>query len=1062
MGVTTVNLGLPDPAVAPPPGPAQEKPAATVTVRPTRLTMDPDAPLPPAPFDPMMRVVAPADLDKIPPGGQFRDETGKVRIKPYDVTDDDSYQQVPVGGQYFEGGKLSRKPQAGPLTVKAQTLYDAAITPEGRRKALEYVYGPDAVKEDRGEYYVQLPTGERLSPKATKEGMWRRVIAAAGADVLPTLGAVGGAVAGAAVGGIPGGIVGTGAGGAAGDVANQAILGKLGIEQTAGTTEGARHAAVTGATSMLGQGVGAALPAVKPTLNVLGKMATQAPPRMFAWAGGVQPEAVAAAQEITAEGGKVPISSWVPESPFLRTLTRIAKGFGYDPVSDAAGPWYGRQASRILDALGVPEAQRDVLRQTAAPSLVPAGEAAVNKATDIINTQTQRLENRVAGERAYREAVAKGAATAEQRDIATRQASLIQEAADADRQVKAALDEGWAAINKEADSLKGDPGDAMRAWAARLQELNRNFKRAASAMYSAADEAAGDTLPATDHLAPWATAMLDGLLPASRAHYPQEVALLGAMAHGDAQPITSTIVDQFGQPITKEATDEAPKVTFGALHELRNWLRYQVDWNDLAAGPKQGVFKVLEKQINQTLHDKEADPALKEAAALLDKADAFYRENIRQYEDSAVKGIIKSGTAAAPDNASALAKIIFDRDNLERVDMFKGMMTPELWHNVVAADLGRMVRAAALPTGETDAKAFAREVMERRLSGVLDKAYPPHVADIVQRQADRLMRLAGNVSVKGSPDDTIISLLDKADRAVASAETMAARDPVATLKTEMAKIQEDAKKALADGHADIAADPLKTLLTMPAEAAAEKILSNPDLLRSSAAQFGPEEMSLLRQIWARKYLQQIADRITPPPGARGGQIASYERTWREMSGDVQEILFPGVSKDQMTKLMRQLLLVFPEREGDNTALAMSGMAMMFHPEHAAFLPQPVQHGLAHVPHVVGRFTVGLALNIATKIASSPRLLAWVAKGLAGNKAERDAAMAALRTVVNGESVRSGAMGAAMGADTAESLQAPDESPPPPPGPPMASWRERLTSPGMGVPQGSWRQRATAP
>jgi len=87
------------------------------------------------------------------------------------------------------------------------------------------------------------------------------------------------------------------------------------------------------------------------------------------------------------------------------------------------------------------------------------------------------------------------------------------------------------------------------------------------------------------------------------------------------------------------------------------------------------------------------------------------------------------------------------------------------------------------------------------------------------------------------------------------------------------------------------------------------------------------------------------------------------------------------------------------------------------------------------------------------------LLSWIAKGLAGDRAERDAARAALRAVVNGESVRGGALGAAASSAGAEDLQEPGP-PPPPAGPPLASWRERVTEPGMGVPPpGSWRQRA---
>lgn len=1051
----TVRLEPPPatPAAAPTPPPALAVPPIPIlTVRPSFSST--------SSLVPPMMVQSAEDLASIPAGAEFRDATGKVRVKPYDVTDDAAYQDVPVGAQYFEGGELKRKPEAGALSVKAQTLYNAAVTAEGKRKALEFVYGPGTVQEDRGEFYVMTPNGERLSPKATKQGMGRRIVAGVASEALPTLGAVLGGAGGTLVGGVPGGIAGAAAGAATGDLANQGILRASGVESLS-AGDAAKRAAIAGGSAAFGQGVGVAAPLLKPALQAGGRIAGQAVPKWLGWAAGVNPEGVAAAQQINREGGRAAIGAWAPEAPFLRYLSRISRGMGYDPIAKAAAPWFANRSDALLDAIGVPAAERSIIGQTAAPSLVPAGEAAVKNAARIIKGQIDRLQNRVLGDRAYREALAKETATTEQREIAGKQVSLIQEAADADAKVQAALDDGWKAIQKEIDAAPATAsGDTMRAYAERLQELNRAFKATAKSMYDAADAAAGDELPNTEHLAPWANAMLEGLLPAARIHYPREVALLGAMAQGDAQPITSTIVDQFGQPIVKPGADEAPKVTFGALHDLRNWLRYQIDWNDLAAGPRQGVFKVLERQINDTLHDAEGAPALKEAAQLLDRADAFYRTNIRQFEDAAVKGIMKSGEAANPENATALAKMVFDADNIERVKMFKGMMPPDLWQRVVSADLARMVRASATPTGEVNINTFGKQVLERARSGVLGEAYPERVATLVQRQSDRLLRHAGQINVRADASDSVVSLMDKADRAVASAEAMAARDPLAVLKVEMGKIQEQTDAAIKAGNADIAANPLRTLLTLPAEAAAEKIITNPDLLRAAAKDFGPQEMALLRQAWARRTLQAVADRIAPPLGAERGQVANYERMWRNMSEDVQDILFPGVTKDQMTKMMRQLLMMFPEREGDNVAVGMAGMSLLFHPEHAPFLPHGAQTILRATPHFIGRPLVLMALSKVSDIASSPRLVDFIAKGLSGTEAERRAAREALRSVMQGPSRTMGGIGAAAGAEGGEIMQQPGEGVVRHEQMPSPSWRQRITEPGMGVAPGSWRDRVT--
>ena len=179
---------------------------------------------------PPIYVQSPDEVEKLSPGTRFRTPKGEVLTRPYDVQDDTSWQEVPLGAPYREGGKTRLKYEADALHPGAQSLYEMAHDPAGQKKALEYWYGPGSVKEDRGEVYVEQD-GKRRSPKSgTAGGMASRAAGYVGSQVAPTGGAIAGGIAGGRAGGVAAPL-GAAVGGGIGEAINQGLLRWLGVEK---------------------------------------------------------------------------------------------------------------------------------------------------------------------------------------------------------------------------------------------------------------------------------------------------------------------------------------------------------------------------------------------------------------------------------------------------------------------------------------------------------------------------------------------------------------------------------------------------------------------------------------------------------------------------------------------------------------------------------------------------------------------------------------------------------------------------------------------------------------
>jgi hypothetical protein len=757
------------------------------------------------------------------------------------------------------------------------------------------------------------------------------------------------------------------------------------------------------------------------------------------------PEKLATIHDIADKGGRVPIESWAPASTYLARLTAIARGWGYDPVKEAAVPFYERKAGDVLQSAGLPPEQASGLTSaTAAAPLAPAGEAAVAKAHEIIGSATDKLNSEIEAFKNREIGPATREAREKARDISTEQTALVTAADEARAQAAKTVQDGFTDINKSLDDAITGPemqsGDLMRAAEGKLRDLRREVGRYFRKQYDAADTAAEGHLPNTSALAPWAQGLLDAILPPVKAQYPREVELLTKLATEEEPPKPSGLVDQHGQPIMSTAEAPASEITFGQLHELRNWVRHVIDWDDLAAGPKQGVLKLVEREIDRILHDQEASPELKTAAKMLDATDKEYGNVIPRFKDSVVRQIVRSGAAAAPENAAKLASMVITEHNTERIGMVRDMVGPEIWRKVQAADLKTIVAHSLDETGQFDPQAFAKKIMERSNLGMLAPTYGADEAATLVRQAQRVQQTyAKNPDLSVLPGDTVTTLLARADNAIQRAESLAEQDPLGLLKQHVEQINAKAKQMSATGKEQIKANPLNDLLDMESEAAAKKILSDHDLFRSAAQQFGADspEFTLLRQTWARQFLQRNIERVREMPDE-----------FSKSPEDIQRLLFPGVSLDQMVRLTKEMRIMFPKGE-DATSIGMSGMAMLMHPANASFWPSWAKKAIMYLPTAVARGATGIALDKIANIATSPQLMRFVTKGLTGTPIQQDAAKVVMFSVMAGANTTEAL--AAGSAVLAGEMANPDQEPQDGPVRKRKPWQEMLRGPQVEAP-----------
>lgn len=929
------------------------------------------------------KIDSPDEAKKLPPGSNFIGPDGQTRTVPYKVSTPQDVNMVPEGADFIgPDGQVRTKPKYEDLDFTSQTLFNMAVNDTERRKALERSY-PGKVKQLKGttDFYVdddgtmRRPKGFLSAPAAGIAGQVAPVAGSIGGEIL---GGIGGSAVGPG-GTFAGAVGGSAAGGAAGQLFNDAIMQLAGVyDRTRGeeagelAMAGASGGVGTAAGRMLGRAVGT--PQTAKTLL----------PKAAAEFTGADPEGLKTAISMREKGLELaPPSMWAKEAPHVQNIVEVLDPAfrTQKPLQKAATDYYEQSSKEILDQMGI-KVEGKITDPVEAVPTQKAGRQLLLKALDDSFEADLALHNKLQEAKGAAQAVAPGREAA--------QTSVMTEAREARAAAQRIIDAGYQEIGTSADAALAragaghNSGDLWFGVGEQLRNVRQGIMARAENMYSAADQAAGAHLPDVQPVAEQAGMFLQQLPEGFQREYPTIIERIRNIATGDNPP------------------------TFGQLRNLRSDLRYNVDWSTLSSDIKNGAFKFFAHRVDEALMSQEAVPELREAARLLDLADDFYKENIPVFNSQNIKAVMKGLEAGEAADPKALYKTIMRVGHNDLNARVLDMIGPNLASGVRAADTRAMLDASPswIP-GQIDGQKFAKEVMQRLEDNMLHSIHGREQGDRILHQAQNFLALKGKIDLPVRPGDTALDIIERARIAGEAEKAVAKQDPLAELNKEMKRITQEHQRELAKMKRGRGQDPLGFLYnpTVGATEAVDRILSKEDLILAAGVKFGEDspEFNMLRQIHAQRILQGTLE-----PGKRLEKI----------SPEVQRLMFPGITLDQMRLLAKEMdLLMGAKGMQGGAGKSIMATERVEHPASgfiggAGKLLPKIPGGDAGMRFVLGKF-----YKFITDASNNLSVLRFIEKGLTGDAAAQQRAKQIMQRMIQ--------TGGAVGAGAGESeFQAP--------------------------------------
>ena len=747
---------------------------------------------------------------------------------------------------------------------------------------------------------------------------------------------------------------------------------------------------MAGAFGGVGTGIGRGVAAVAPTIK---GAISNALPKAAAGFLGADPEAVATATALRDKGVLVPPSAMFKESPHIANIAEVFDPAfrTQKPLLQSATEHYEKTGKEILGDLGVKDAG-SLSNPEAAVSTEKAGEAVLGRTREELRRADENLRQALEQRRALA-AAGKDEKTAEH---ASHMSALQSAETEARRAAQAVIDEGFETISRDSDAaMKAaksghNSGDLWWNVGEKLKLVRAGFVSRASKMYAEADELSGGLKPDIGGLPERAEQFLNQLPDGFEGKYPTIVKQLRDIAGVQKLDKNGNLTGEWEKPPVEP--------TWAQLHNLRSVMRANYNRLDLTPDIKQGTYKFFANRVDQIINDTEAAPELKAAAKRLREADTFYRDNMGPLNDRRIQAVmdgLESGLPADP-------KLLFDTLVKEgRSDLTKKvaeLVGPNLWAGVKAADVREMLdQSKSLIPGEIDGRRFAQQVLDRQRNGMLDAVHGKEVSEQLLQQAQNVAMLDGKIDIGVRPTDKIADIIGKARAASEAVKQAAKQDPLGTLNKEMKAIERDHAREVTRLKAQRRNDPLAFLYnpSTGASEAVEKILGSEDLVLATAGKFGPDlpEFKMLRQVWVQRLLTGTLEPST--------KLA-------KVSEEVQRIMFPGVSLDQMKTLAKEMDFLMSSRGAKDTAKSMAAVSKVEHPWSS--IPLGGAAGKL-IPgfDAAGRYMLGKYFKTVTTLVNNPAFLRWVEKGLHGNEQAREV----VREAVQKRMKQGGILGAAV-------------------------------------------------
>jgi len=994
---------------------------------PSGLGMGGSAP----PEKPLPRLKDLSEAQSLAPGDFFLDPSGTKRQRPYDVkTPLDVERLVPEGSHFRDPtGKVRLKPETEPLDIGAQVLYSMAGSDKARRQqALEYIYGRHAVKETPGgDFLVQDIDNKRwLKPG---KGLLGPAVGAVAESIAPVVGSIGVGMLGASVGAtefgvgaLPTAVLGAGSGAVAGEAFNDMILGLMGIKSSDDETRRRMTEAAT--LGMAGEGVGRAVGAVVPpalkAFTGLRKGVTEAAtsgdilPRAARFVLGAEGPETLQALEMTRSGTLVRPSAFMLEAPYLK---KVIEEFDpvfrqQQPLRQSAAEFYERKGGELAGKLGI-NRTTPLLSPTAAVEVEPLGIALKERLGDEVAVANDRLNQAIAARKAAAQASAAEAQTFKSTELSGLHTAENELRTTAQRIV----DSGFSDVSKSVqDAMKAagadqHPGALWTAAGDQLNKIHLGIETVSARGYNAGHAAAGPTPMALSPAVTEARTFLSTLPEGFESRFPALTKELETLS----TPRGTGIVGLDGKEIMR-----VPDITLEQAHNLRNLARAQTNrdmpYNDLLEGRRKHLAGI----VNKWMHDPSQPPAVKAGVDIIDRWDTWYAKNIGRFDQEAVQTIAKKMKAGFVDDAPALAKLVLDPNSTVNRENVKKLLGPTLWKAVHAADVSRVIESSRDALGKVDSTTFARQVLDRARTKLWDESDLGQRTIQLAKQVEA-MAPKGRIPLDAMPGDTVASLLQRANTFAAEAKQAAAVDPIKLLNQETTRIEAERAAAQKEMTAEFRKSPLNFLTepTVGAIEAGERILNSPDLTLAVAHRFGTDspEFRMLRQAYAEKLLQV--------GGGEGvGRAANMLHTLQRIPESVQQIVFPGVTKDEaltLAKNMSFLLGGTGETFGGGIAAAQRVLNPVPELRHFSMEAAKV---LSRVPggNLAARLTIGKYYQIMTWAFTHPKFVEWLAQGLEKGPVERETARKAFWEASGLGRDIGGAVGAGVGVMNVDQAQ----------------------------------------
>jgi hypothetical protein len=372
--------------------------------------------------------------------------------------------------------------------------------------------------------------------------------------------------------------------------------------------------------------------------------------------------------------------------------------------------------------------------------------------------------------------------------------------------------------------------------------------------------------------------------------------------------------------------------------------------------------------------------------------------------------MLKSGEGADP---KVLARLFFDPDRTAAMRRVRGIVGENLWKGVQAADVQHMLdQSRILGSNEIDGAKFAAQVEQRLRDGIIENAYDARTAARLQKIATDVRTLKGDLPITTDPGDTISTLMNRAALAKAEADKFAEMDPLKALAKAVSDIDTRFNKSMELARKARRQEPLHHLYEQSQShlsvKAADKILGSQDLIMAAATQFGRDsnEFNALRQVYAQRFLQRAFPKTASMRAELGGE--------KGMTEEVQALMFPGITRDQMVTLAKNMEFLF-SAGGTDIGGSLAASSRVLHPEANFPIQFKALKLLTQVPlaSTAARYTLGKFYALAMDATTHPNFINWLAGRLNGDAFARQEARAAIQ-----QRIRMGALlGRAVGQQT---------------------------------------------